>query len=483
MKLTELAGRRVVVWGTGREAVAAIKAIAPAAPAELVAVQDGDSPPAAGWAELAGSVPLHTGSGARDAVLAAQVVVRSPGVAQVHPWLVEARAAGVRVTGGTALWMAEHAGRAIGVTGSKGKSTTSTLISHLLAAAGRPNVLGGNIGIPVLALPDAELYVLELSMYQCADLDDSPRTAVLTSLYPEHLDWSGGEREYYRDKLNLVAHSPERVVFNAADPRLTAELAAYGEDLPRLPVGVPGGFHLGAGPDGEPWFLAGHESASYESAGHGSAGHEFAGGEPLFPRTALGLAGRHNASNLCVALGALQAVGVDCVAQREVLAAALAGFQPLAHRLTPIADPSGLTFVDDSISTIPESAIHAIEAYADRPLTVIVGGQDRGLDYRPLRDYLAATGISVTLIGIPDSGERILGAVADVPGVVRLTAEDLGAAVRLARQCTPAGGVVLLSPAAPSYGRFDNFEHRSRVFAEAIARTAPPAPGQAGVTG
>lgn len=463
MKLTELAGRRVVVWGTGREAVAAIKAIAPLAPVELVGVQDGDSPPAASWAELAGAVPLHTGASARDAVLGAQVIVRSPGVAQVHPWLVEARAAGVRVTGGTALWMAEHAGRAIGVTGSKGKSTTSTLISHLLAAAGRPNVLGGNIGIPVLALPAAELYVLELSMYQCADLDDSPRTAVLTSLYPEHLDWSGGEREYYRDKLNLVAHGPERVVFNAADPRLTAELAAYGADLPRLPVCEPGGFHVGAGPDGEPWFLA--------------------GGQPLFPRTALGLAGRHNASNLCVALGALQAVGVDCAARRDVLAGALADFQPLAHRLTPIAEESGITFVDDSISTIPESAIHAIEAYADRPLTVIVGGQDRGVDYRPLRDYLAGTGISVTLIGIPDSGQRILDAVADVPGVRRLTAEDLLAAVRLGRQCTPSGGVVLLSPAAPSYGRFDNFEHRSRVFAEAIALTAPPAPADPGVTG
>ena len=159
---------------------------------------------------------------------------------------------------------------------------------------GRPNVLGGNIGTAALALPEAELYVLELSMYQCADLDDSPRTAVLTSLYPEHLDWSGGEREYYRDKLNLVAHGPERVVFNAGDPRLTAELAAFGPDLPRLPVGGPDSFHLAAGPDGEPWF--------------------FLGGEPLFARAALGLVGRHNASNLCVALGALQAVGVDCLA-------------------------------------------------------------------------------------------------------------------------------------------------------------------------
>jgi UDP-N-acetylmuramoylalanine--D-glutamate ligase len=294
-------------------------------------------------------------------------------------------------------------------------------------------------------------------MYQCADLEDSPRTAVLTSLYPEHLDWSGGEREYYRDKLNLVAHGPERVVFNAHDQRLAAELRNFGSALPAMPVGGPDSFQVHRGPGDEPWF--------------------YLAAEPLFPRAALPLVGRHNESNLCVALGALQAVGVDCLAQRESLIAGLSSFAPLEHRLTPIEDPSGITFVDDSISTIPESAIHAIEAYAHRPLTVILGGQDRGLDYGPLRDFLQAGDIVATVIAIPDSGQRILQALEDVPTLLRLSAEDLAAAVRLARQRTPAGGVVLLSPAAPSYGRFDNYEHRSRVFAEAIAQTAPPAVG------
>lgn len=454
MKLTELHGRRVVVWGTGREAVAAVRAIAPTGPAELVAVQDQETflATGAGWSELAGSVPLYTGADARAAILRAQVLVRSPGVAQTHPWLIEARAQGVRITGGTALWMAGNAERTIGVTGSKGKSTTASLIHHLLGAVGRPNVLGGNIGTAALALPDSELYVLELSMYQCADLDDSPRTAALTSLYPEHLDWSGGEREYYRDKLNLIAHGPGQVVFNAGDRRLVAELQKFGPDLPVLPVGGGDSFHVAPGPQGRAWF---HLAA-----------------EPLFPRAALPLVGRHNESNLCVALGALQAAGVQCLAQRELLSEALAGFAPLQHRLTPIEDPSGITFVDDSISTIPESAIHAIEAYAHRALTVILGGQDRGVDYGPLRDYLLEAGIVATVIGIPDSGPRILRALEDVPGLLRLSAEDLPAAVELARRQTPAGGVVLLSPAAPSYGHFDNFEHRSRVFADAIARTS-----------
>jgi UDP-N-acetylmuramoylalanine--D-glutamate ligase len=254
---------------------------------------------------------------------------------------------------------------------------------------------------------------------------------------PEHLDWCRDHtaEEYYRHKLNITAHGPAAVVYNPADPILTAHLAAG------LPLHAP--FHI----DG------------------GTVHHE---GEPLFPRDALGIPGRHNGGNLCVALGALQCAGVDVVAEKAAVEAALRTFRALEHRLTPIEDPSGVTFVDDSLSTIPQSAIHAIEAYATRPLTVIVGGEDRGVDYTPLHDYLFEQRVVATLIGIPDSGPRILDAVKDVASVTTHSADDLVEAVRLARDLTPPGGVVLLSPAAPSYGHFDNYEHRSRVFRSAI---------------
>ena len=209
MRLTDLAGRRVVVWGTGREGVAAVRAIAPVGPASLVAIEDVRTFSAHTWTDdLAALAPLRTGEDAHAALAQADVLVRSPGIRQTHPWVREARERGVQVTGGTALWMADHAARTIAVTGSKGKSTTSMLVSHLLAAAGRPNVFGGNIGVAALSLPDADEYVLELSVYQCADLTDSPRVAALTSLFPEHLDWSGGEHEYYRDKLTVVGPRP-----------------------------------------------------------------------------------------------------------------------------------------------------------------------------------------------------------------------------------------------------------------------------------
>lgn len=451
MHLTDLRGRRVAVWGTGREGVAAVNRIAPVGPADLVAVMDRETFLAKTWdGPLAELAPLHTGPAALDVLLRADVVVRSPVIGETHPWMIRLRERGVQVTGGTALWMADNAAATIGVTGSKGKSTTTILISHLLTAVGRPNVIGGNIGTAALDLPAADRYVLELSMYQCADLTVSPQIVALTALVPEHLDWAGSEAAYYRHKMNVVEHGPRQVVFNAHDQRLSAELAAR-PGLPLLAAGRPDTFHLTAGPDGTRWvYLA---------------------DEPLFPRAALPLVGRHNGWNLCVALGVLQSLGVDCVAQRDQLADATATFPALEHRLTPIEDPSGITFVDDSLSTIPQSAIHAIEAFATRPLTVIVGGEDRGVDYGPLRDFLAEQAVVATLIGIPDSGPRILETVKDLPTITTIGADDLVEAVRLGRAHTPAGGVVLLSPAAPSYGRFDNYAHRSRVFRQAIADT------------
>ena len=449
MRLDDLRGRSVAVWGTGREGKAAVRAVAGQVPSRLVVVEDQPSHLSTSWTGAwAALAPLVVGPAGLDALAAADVVVRSPGVPQTHPWVAELRRRGVPITGGTALWMAAHAARTVAVTGSKGKSTTSSLISHLLAGVDRPNVYGGNIGVPVLDLPPAELYVLELSSYQCSDLTDSPAVAVVTALFPEHLDAHGGEEEYYRDKLNLLAHGPKAIIFNGTDDLLSGRVA----DLPgAVPAGTPASFHIAPGP--------------------GGASYVFAAGTPLFPRAALPLVGRHNGANLCVALAALAALGVDCVASAAALRAAASTFAALPHRLSEIADPSGLTFVDDTLATSPYATMHAIDAYDDRPLTVIVGGTDRGLDYTAFRDHLAPR--EITVIGIPDSGARMVAALAGLPGVRAEVVEDLPAAVVRARALTPAGGVVLLSPGAPSYGRFRNFEHRSEAYAAAIAKTAP----------
>jgi UDP-N-acetylmuramoyl-L-alanine---L-glutamate ligase len=449
VRLADLRGRSVAVWGTGREGRAAVTAIAPHGPSRLIAVDDSADFLSVAWeGPLAELAPLAGGDHAQGALLTADVVVRSPGVPQTHPWMADLRARGVTITAGSALWMADHAAQTIGVTGSKGKSTTASLISHLLAAVGMPNIFGGNIGVPLLDLPAAPLYVLELSSYQCADLTDSPRVAVVTSLFPEHLDAHGGEREYYRDKLNLLRHGPELIVVNGADRRLRDEIRGT-TDLSGFPP-IP----------------AGADDSRFRIEDE----HVHCGDAVLFPRATLRLKGAHNGRNLCVALAVLDGLGVDVPGRAGELRAAVATFEGLPHRLAEIDDPSGLTFVDDTLSTSPYSAMHAIEAYASRPLTVLLGGTDRGLDYTPLRDFLQER--ELTVIGLPDSGPRILATLSGLENIRTEEAEDLPAAVRLARKLTPPGGVVLLSPAAPSYGRYRNFEHRSEVFVRAIQESA-----------
>src|SRR4051812_1100681 len=323
VRLTDLRGRSVAVWGTGREGRAAVLAVAAHGPSRLIAVDDSANFLSVPWeGELSALAPLAGGDHAFPALVSADVVVRSPGVPQTHPWMAELRSRGVAVTGGSALWMADNARKTIGVTGSKGKSTTAALISHLLAAAGRPNIFGGNIGVPLLDLPTADQYVLELSSYQCSDLTDSPRVAVVTSLFPEHLDAHGGEREYYRDKLNLLAYGPELIVVNGADERLAAELTNARDATGWGPVAV------------------GTADSRFRIE---DDGYVYASDTRLFPRSVLRLRGEHNGRNLCLALAVLDGMGVDVVDTRGVLEKAAASFEALPHRLAEIEDLSGLT--------------------------------------------------------------------------------------------------------------------------------------------
>jgi UDP-N-acetylmuramoyl-L-alanine---L-glutamate ligase len=451
LRLADLAGRRVALWGTGREGVAAALALRDLPGVSLVGVDDKPGRSVAEWEQAVGPVPLVAGDGAAAALAGADVVLRTPGISRYHPLVASLEAAGVVMSSGTALWMAEHAADTVGVTGSKGKSTTSSLIHRLMGAVGLPSLYGGNIGIPMISLPPADRYVLELSSYQCSDLRSPLRVAAVTALFPDHLDWHGSVERYYADKLNILAQRPRHAVINGLSAELTARVAAMRLDVPVLAVGGPDSYHLAPGPDGEPWYQLRDTL--------------------LFPRALLRLLGRHNAGNVTVALGVLDALGVDVVAHRDALAQALAGFEPLPYRLTPIEDPSGLLFVDDPLATTPQATIAAVEAFEGRPLTVLVGGNDRGVDYTPLREFLAARAEPITVIGMPDSGPRILADLAGLAGVERVESADLADAVRLARELTPTGGVVLLSPGAPSYGRFANYEHRSAAFREAIAAT------------
>ena len=426
MRLSELNGKRVIILGTGREGAAAAEYLDGIA-GSIAATSD---TPVDGF-----RVPVLVSPDPGSVVAGYDIAVKSPGMSPRHPLVAYLLAAGMPVTSGTDLWMNENFATTTGITGSKGKSTTSSLIQHLTPGS----VLGGNIGIPLLALEPAARTIVELSSYQCQSLTRSPDVAVVTSLFPDHLDWHGTEEQYYTDKLNIVEHSPRVVIANGEDERLVGRLATHDVQW----VGGENRYRI-ADRNGVDWITRGTE--------------------PIVPRSHLKLLGRHNALNACIALAAVDAVSEISA---DEAAEKLSTFLPLENRLEPIADPSGLTFINDSLSTSPYAAIAALRTFAGRDITLIVGGQDRGVDYRPLAKYIASHPVAA-VIGLPPSGERILGEIGSARTEL---ATDMRDAVEKARALTPANGTVLLSPAAPSYGIYRDFAERAADFKRAIVAT------------
>ena len=441
MRSSDLAGARVLILGTGREAMALAESLHDRV-ASLSAADDVEGAGASAWRERWGdAVPLAIAPAPEDYRGRIDVVLASPGIPRAAPLRSALAAMDVPESSGTDLWLSEHAPATIGITGSKGKSTTSALTHAILRAHGVDAALGGNIGIPLLALGPAERYVAELSSYQSSSVTVSPDVAVLTALFPEHLDWHGSEAAYYADKLNLIGHSPRVVVVNGEDPRLQEQLARLHPDAPLAPVGDVAGAR---------WRLD-DEVISRD-------------GRAFVPRSRLSVMGRHNALNAALALAAAEASGVDL--DPEASGQALADFAPLDHRLQQITDPSGLLFVDDSLSTSPFATVAALRAFDRDDIVLLVGGQDRGVPTTPLAEHLAVSPIA-GIVGLPDSGPRLVADLAGT-GVPSELAADMDDAVRIARRLAPAGGLVLLSPGAPSYGRYKDFADRGRAFREAI---------------
>ena len=451
VRFSELDGAKVGVWGAGREIRSFADQLARRLPSARIAVAAFDSPPSADVKAALRSPELRvvTAAGAVAALAECDIVVRSPGVSLYRPELRQVGGAGVPVTTATALWLAEREGRGVvGVTGTKGKSTTAALLFHLARAAGRAVHLAGNIGVPALDLleqPPTDMAVVELSSYQIADLEVGPEVALVTNLFREHADWHGSEEAYRADKLRIIGLPGVRVgVLNARQaqlsdwPRGGAQVASYGE---------PGGWDL------VPLGIAFN-------------------GEIALPSDELPLRGEHNALNLCGALAALEAFGVTPPPLRETLR----DFRGLPHRLETVAERDGILWVDDSISTTPESAVAALASFPDRDVVLIAGGQDRGQDHEELARAIAARG--ATVIGVPSTGPRLIAAArrAGVREEHAIEAADMEAAVALARTCAPAGAVVLLSPAAPSYDNYRDFEERGERFRALAGSRQPPPP-------
>jgi UDP-N-acetylmuramoylalanine--D-glutamate ligase len=462
LRVADLAGRRVVIWGLGREAAAAARAALRTDARAVVAVVDAAPSPGeleAWTAGGLGAVPVR----GLDELDTAEVVLLSPGVSRYRPEVDALLDRGVPVTGGTQLFLAEQGARTVVVTGSKGKSTVTRLTAHLLEAVGREAVAAGNIGTALLDLlpglpadPDVgPLVVAEVSSYQAALVTSPARAAVLTSLFPDHLPWHGGLERYYGDKLRLFAAGPATRLVNGADPNVAAlldEPALEGADVYAAPgsrVRV-----RGEGPDAAVVVVA---------------------GVPVLALRGSRLPGAHNRVNVAAAVAVLDALGVEVGAETSRLEAALARFAPLPHRLEPVGTVGGVTFVDDTLATTAQAAVAACEAYPDRALTLLAGGLDRGIDYEPLIAHLRARArrTPLTVVAMGPAGGRI---VAALPGVQVERTDDVADAVRRAAKLTPPGGVVLFSPAAPSPAEYGSYERRSAAFATAVRELSARTP-------
>lgn len=426
----------MVVWGAGREGRAAHAELERRGVTSTFAIT-GD---AGVQDHLLG--PVAVGVHALERLLSADVVVKSPGVPRTSPEMVRLRALGTPVTSLMDLWLSENAERVLAVTGTKGKSTTSALVQHLLQRRGVVASLVGNGGTPVTTgdATNARVAVAEVSSYQAAELTVSPRIAVVTSLFPEHLPWHGGFDQYVKDKLNLIAHGCEVVVV----PDLDSDLA----DLVRSTIGVtttlvaPSSLHLSSTEDGIVW----------EGVGRLTAGE-------------LPIKGEHNLVNVTLALAAVTVGFAVGDASRSRLLEAARSFAPLAHRLETVPSGDGRIWVDDSLATAPEAVVAALETYRHQRVLLILGGADRGLSFAPLRDYLAAraTGADVHIVAVGPAGARWMEEGGSASGSSRL-AGDFSDALRWARNDPDGSHVVMLSPGAPSFDEFASFEERSTAF-------------------
>lgn len=440
--------RRVGVYGgglSGRAAAALLRRHGVA-----VVLWDGREPSQVDLGPLATDpgVVAHFG-GEPDAAAAAAIdaLVVSPGVPLDRPLPAAMRAAGKRVIAEVELAFPFLGGTVIGITGSNGKSTTTAMTGAILAAAGRPTEVCGNIGVPLSALADGEpgrSFVVELSSFQLEAVDRLRcRAATLLNLSEDHLDRHGDLGGYRDAKARIFARQEgdDVAVLNLDDPFVRdLETPARRRFISRVRA-VADGCHL-----------------------EGETVVEVVPGKrpsPLFRRDDVQVPGPHNLENAMAAALLARAVGISAA---EV-AAGLRGFTGLPHRLQQVGERRGVVFYDDSKGTNVGATRASLEGFHDGTVHLILGGRNKGADLGQLRDIVARKAVAAYLIGeAADEMARGLGEAVPITAC-----GTLEVAVERAAAAATAGEVVVLSPACASFDQFQSFVHRGRAFQALVA--------------
>lgn len=438
MKIQDLSGKSICILGYGKEGQAMVAALETYAPGCEITIADRETKIPA-W--LAGRqetrYKMQTGEKYLENLNRFDVIIKSPGIPPT-----KIKDAGYKMqTTPTQIFfdtIANSGATVIGVTGSKGKSTTASIITYILKnqelRIKNHVYLIGNIGEPAIAhLEDGKkgtIFVMEMSSYQLMDLKISPHIAVITSFFPEHLDYHETIDAYLDAKKNITRFQEgDDIVFFCADSHGAAEIAKEGSGR-KIP------------------FSASDAPVKIEET------H---------------LLGAHNLSNIAAAFAVARELGVDDISAIE----AIKSFHGLPHRLQSLGIHHGLEWIDDAISTAPESTIAALDALGDRVHTIILGGQDRGNDFTELGKRIADTKIKHVIL-FPGSGPRIRKAIEEAGAKVEFFETDsMEEAVLCARSKNQElriknPSIVLLSTASPSYGMFKNFEEKGKMFAECI---------------
>ncbi|MGH8362297.1 MAG: UDP-N-acetylmuramoyl-L-alanine--D-glutamate ligase [Gammaproteobacteria bacterium] len=441
---TPPAHNKTLVVGLGRTGLSCVRFLA-ARGAEVAVTDSRAQPPAlAQLRELVPQAAVFVGGYSEQALAGAEQVLVSPGVAAHVPFLEAARARGLPVFGDIELFARTVRAPVVGITGSNGKSTVTTLVGLMAERAGIEARVGGNLGTPALDLIGATepaLYVLELSSFQL-EVTDSLRCAAATVLNvsPDHMDRYASVADYTAAKARIFRHCGTAVI-NREDAQVCRMLPAGQKQI---------SFGLDAARD-----------ANYGVLKHGGTSWLARGAERLLAVIELRIRGAHNVANALAALALGEAAGLP----RPAMLAALREFSGLPHRMQYLGTRRGVEYYDDSKGTNVGATLAAV-AGVSQPLVLIAGGDGKQQDFAPLAQALVGKARAVVLLG-KDAAAIETALAGRVPSV---RVKDMEAAVTQAAARAQAGDWVLLSPACSSLDMFDNFEHRGRVFAQAVGR-------------
>jgi UDP-N-acetylmuramoylalanine--D-glutamate ligase len=440
--------KQAVVVGGGRSGRAAAELLL--ARGARVTLADRQEIEGAARLEARG-VSIDIGPHRPDVFAAADLVVLSPGVRPSEPAVAAARAAGIPVIGELELASRWLLGPVVAITGTKGKSTTTTLTARMFEAAGLPATAGGNLGTALSAQVAASspetTHVVEVSSFQLETTDTfHPWIAVLLNLSPDHLDQHGSFEEYASAKARVFRNqTPDDWAVVNADDAAAMAIAASGRAR-RFAFALDAPVREGIGV----------EDGQIVRRRDGRA-------EPLLPVEAVRLPGRHLLADVLAATAVGALAGVPAAAMRE----AVESFTGLEHALERVAEVDGVAFVNDSKATNVVSVRRALESF-DRDIVAIMGGRYKGGSFGDLRDVVRERAAAIVTIG--EASDRIHEALAaDVPVHA---ARSMAEAVRRAWTLAPSGGTVVLAPGCSSFDMFQDYAARGRAFKDEVTRLA-----------